>query len=169
MTALHELVDLRSGTLDVSRPLSLEQLPARALIQELQTIHCFVFQERAIGKKTEIGIARKIAYELIFRRHKNSLLPVTRLYPILVDCYLISAYDDVLSEITWTRRINVRPVIRSQRELKLSFGRGHKLDRTVDGWQLKPLLRRQTKLSEQLLRSHGWQFDLLPPFHTAKP
>lgn len=159
-TTIQELESLRNGTLDVAKPLSFDQVSASALINELSATHGYVFQQRSIGSKTEIGIARTISLQMVFRASQRSMFLGSRLIPILLDCYLISGYDDVLSEVTWSKRISVRPVSRSNREVSLQLGTGYKLDKIDESWSMKPLLRRKMKLSEKVLQDRGWQFDL---------
>jgi hypothetical protein len=163
-----ELELLRNGTLDVSNPLSFEQLTLSSFTNDLLATHGYVFQRRQIGRKLEIGMARKVSFQMTFQASSRSLFLNSRLYPNLVDCYLLSGYDDVLSEITWAQRLYVRPAA-GQREVTLAFGRGYKLDKSDEGWTLKPLLRRRVKLSEQVLSQRGWQFDLLNQIRAAKP
>lgn len=162
-----ELELLRSGTLDVSHPLSFEQIPLSTLMDDLLATHGYVFQRRTIGRKLEIGLARKVSFQMVLQATSRSMFLTSRLHPNLVDCYLVSGYDNVVSEITWAQRIYVRPV--AGREVSLSFGKGYKLDKSDDAWSLKPLLRRRVKLSEQMLRERGWQFDLLKQVRTTQP
>ena len=71
---------------------------------------------------------------------------------------------DSISEITMTASIRVRPEEGASRELILKMGRGYKLDRTPDGWVLKPLQRRAVTLAEDFLSKRGWKFEALLPF-----
>lgn len=162
-TTIQELDSLRDGTLDVTKPLSFDQMPLSTLINELSASHGYVFQQRSIGKKVEIGIARRVEFQMIVRASHRSIFWTSRLCPVLFDCYLLSGYNDIVSEVTWAKRIRVWPVSPRKGEVSLAMWPGHKLDKSEEGWTLKALKRRKTKLSEKLLRDRGWQFDLVPP------
>jgi len=162
--AMSDLALLRKGKLSTSALSTFDQLSGQSLIDELVLVHPFVFQRRDCGRKHEIGLAREVAYELVFQKLPRSLFHGVRVYPTLLRCYLISTYDDAISEITWASRIQVRPVSGKGKGLALSFRSGFKLDKTIDGWSVKPLLRRKTVVSEESLSKRGWQFDVLPPF-----
>ncbi|HUY36262.1 MAG TPA: hypothetical protein VMV69_26225 [Pirellulales bacterium] len=163
-TAKNDLALLRKGKLDMSVPSAFDQLSGKSLIDELVLIYPFVFQRRDDGRKREIGMAREVAYELVFQKLRDSLFHGVRLHPTLLQCYFISTYDDSISEITWASKLQVRPFRGSGKGLALSFRSGFKLDKTMDGWTVKPLVRRKTVLSEDFLRKRGWRFDVLPPF-----
>jgi hypothetical protein len=163
-TAKNDLAMLRKGKLNTSVLSTFDQLSGQSLIDELILIYPFVFQRRDCGRKREIGMAREVAYELVFQKLPHSLFHGVRVYPTLLRCYLISTYDDAISEITWASGILVRPVSGNGKGLALSFRSGFKLDRTIDGWTVKPLHRRKTIISEEFLSKRGWQFDVLPPF-----
>jgi hypothetical protein len=168
-TTLQELESLRNGTLDVAKPLSFEQMSVASLFNELAPTHGYVFQQRNIGRKSEFGVARTISLQMVFRTSQRSMLLGSRLIPILLDCYLVSGYDDIVSEVTWAKRITVRHVAKGNREINLRFGPGYKLDRIDDSWTLKPLLRRKVKLSEKTLQDRGWQFNLFQHVLSAQP
>ncbi len=158
------LVDLRHGQFDPSAAPSIESLSAKSFVDDMRRQYAFVFQERRVGRKTEIGMAQNVSYMLTFQHVPNSLLQGVRLYPSLEKCFLISYYGDEITEIAWARRILVRPSRTDGSGLFVSFTNGTKLDKTVDGWRTKPLNRKKVLLSEDLLRKRGWQFDILPPF-----
>jgi hypothetical protein len=158
------LVDLRHGRFDPNSAPSIESLSATALLDDMRRQYAFVFQERHIGRKTEIGMAHNVSYMLTFQHVPDSLLQGVRLYPALERCFLVSYYGDEITEITWARRILVRSSRTDGSGLFVSFSNGTKLDKTVDGWRTKPLNRKKVFLSEDVLRKRGWQFDILPPF-----
>lgn len=159
-----ELAQLRRGTLNLASPLSFEQFSGRMLIDELRRSFPFVFQEHDRGTKHEIGLAGRVSYELEFQAVPGSLFQGVRLAPLLSRCFLISMYDDEISEITWASKIRIRPIPGPTARVGLTFGRGYKLDKTIDGWALTPLLKRETILTEDFLKQRGWQFHVLPPF-----
>jgi hypothetical protein len=163
------LFRLRRGEFDASLALPLEQLSAKAFVEDLASYHPFVFQKREIGRKTEIGVAAAVVYQLVFRKKSQSGLYGAQVYPILRSCYLVSAYDDEISEVTWAANIRARPMDGDGRGLTLSLGAGFKLDKTIDGWRVTPLVRRRTNLSKEVLEKHGWQFEALPPFAVKAP
>jgi hypothetical protein len=152
---------LRVGRCDAGLTTYLEQVSARTTIEQVISAVPIVFQQRTHEQKREIGLAREAACLLKFRRSTPSAFPSITALPTLVHCLLISTYDDTISEITWASRIHVR---RADGGLALSFGKGHKLDRTVDGWTIKPLRSRTATRSEDLLNSCGWRFDAFLPF-----
>ena len=41
----------------------------------------------------------------------------------------------------------------------LGMRAGTKLEKSPDGWEVKPLQRRTTFLSEEFLKGRGWRFD----------
>lgn len=157
----NHLQSLRAGRCDPAFTSYLEQASASSLVAELLTSFPIVFQQRAFEHKREIGLAREAACLLKFRRQSNSAFPVIVARPSLVHCLLMSAYHDTVSEITWAGKIQVRSAAGG---LVLSFGKGYKLDKMVDGWSLKPLRARKVTLSEELLSARGWKFDALLPF-----
>jgi hypothetical protein len=168
-TLKNDLMQITRGTLDTSAPLSFDQISGKSLIDEISADFPFVFQRRDQGQKHEVAMARKVSYELAFKKLPNTLFRGARLLPILSRCFLLSMYDDKISEVTWANRILVVPVAGKGNEIALKFGSGFKLDRSPDGWTLKPLLRRKVVLSESFLKKRGWQFDVLPPFGGSAP
>ena len=82
---------------------------------------------------------------------------------------MISSYDDEISELTWANRIHLRPPQADSDGLIVRFGKGFKLEKTIDGWTIKPLLQRRVSLSASVLKKHGWQFDVLRPFGAWRP
>jgi len=162
-----DLLRLREGKLDPSGIPSFDSESAIALVTELQQKFPFVFQQRTLDGKQEIALARKVAYRLSFGKINGSLFHSVRMLPTLEGCYFISSYNDQISGVTWCRRIRVTPRSKGKKSLILAMGPGFKLDRTIDGWSMKPLRPRKTELSEKLLQERGWRFDVLPPFGTA--
>lgn len=155
---------LRNGSLNTASPLSFEQLSGKLLIDDLKLTYPFVFQERDCGMKHEIGLARRVSYELVFHAVSGSIFQGVQLYPLLSRCFFISTYDDEISEITWATKVRIKPIAGEKSKLGLSFGGGYKLDKTIDGWTMTPLLKRETVLTEESLQHRGWQFHVLPPF-----
>jgi len=168
-TLKNDLMQIKKGTLDTSAPLSFDHVSGKSLIDEIVADFPFVFQRRDHGQKHEVAMARKVSYELAFQKLPNSLFHGARISPILSRCFLISTYDDKISEVTWANKILVAPVAGKGNEIALKFGSGFKLDRTPDGWTLKPLLRRKVVLSEAFLKKRGWQFDVLSPIGGSAP
>src|SRR5437660_3588042 len=58
---------LQKGILDPGDTTMLEQTPADQLVDELRSIYRIIFQERRIGKKWELSLARSFRAELAFR------------------------------------------------------------------------------------------------------
>jgi hypothetical protein len=162
-TLKNDLLQIRKGILDTTAPLSFDQISGKSLIDEIVVDFPVVFQRRDHGRKHEIAVARKFSYEMTFRTSPNSLFPSSRIIPIISRCFLISTYDDKISEVTWANKISFLPVTGKADEIALKFGSGFKLDHTPDGWTLKPLLRRKVVLSQAFLKNRGWQFNVLSP------
>jgi hypothetical protein len=155
---------LKKGEWDAGIQSYFEKLSAKTLIDELKADYGFVFLERRIGRKHEIGMAAGLLFELRHRNGSQSVFADAFLIRTLRHCFLVSSYDDALSEITWANRLLIKPSKRNSKSLRLLFGSGVKVDRTVDGWQTKPLRRGGTPLPQDVLKKRGWQFDLLQPY-----
>ena len=155
--------DLRKGIASSELQQHLEQMSGKALVEELRVDYPIVFQERTFGRKYEIGLARKVSYEVAFRPVAGSSFPTIRLHSLLAHCFLISAYDDVISGVTWATKLRIRPVRRKEPTLGLSFGSGYRFDKTVDGWVMTALLKRESLLAEEFLQKRGWQLQALTP------
>jgi hypothetical protein len=157
--------DLRFGRFDVANASLLERLSASELISDLRKTYPVAFQERTVGRKHEVGIARRLRFEFAVSRLPDSSFPRVFLLPVLWKCLFVSCYDDSISEITIAAGIRLRPEEPgASREVVLTTGRGFKLDRTPDGWDIKPLQRRAVTLSESVLLTRGWKFEVLLPF-----
>ena len=86
-----------------------------------------------------------------------------QLRPVLQRCLLVSAYDDLISEVTHVAGILIRPNGTGPRALVLKTGRGYKLDKDGDEWRVKQLEPKTVALSEEFLEQRGWNFELLIP------
>jgi hypothetical protein len=167
-TRTSELLNhLREGHLDPSAVAMLEQVSAKALAEELMSVYRVVFQERRIGRKWEISLARSFRAELAFRSVPDAIFVSPRLVPAYINCLMLNIEDDKVTGISRLTRLTVWAVNKPERGLALKSGHGFKLDKTPDGWAIKPLRRRITKLSEVFLRERGWRFDHLKHFIPA--
>jgi hypothetical protein len=146
----------------------LEQLSARRLISDLREFYPVMFQERRVGRKHEVGMARSIRFELAVRKLPDSLFYHVFLFPFLARCMFVSSYEDSISEITVAANIRVKPKEGASREVILKMGHGYKLDRTPDGWVTKPLPGRAATFTEDLLSKRGWKFEVLVPFRAIE-
>jgi hypothetical protein len=158
------LRQLRSGNLDVADATRLEQLSASGLISDLRNHYPVMFQERHTGRKQEAGMARSLRFEFAVRKLPGSRFPQVYLIPIFRRCLLVSSYEDSISEITMVASIRATTQGGVSGDVILKMGRGHKLDRTPDGWVLKSLKRREATLTESFLANRGWKFDAMVPF-----
>src|SRR5205807_5347487 len=122
------------------------------------------FQERRIGRKWELSLARSFRAELAFRPIPDAIFVTVRLVPAYLNCLILNVEDDSLTGISRLTRLTVWAVRKPVPGLALKSGRGFKLDHTPDGWAIKPIRPRVVKLSEQLLRERGWRFDHLQAF-----
>jgi hypothetical protein len=157
------LQQLRSGQWDPANATLLEPLSASEFTTDLRSLYPVMFQERSVGRKHEIGLARSLRFEFAVRKHPGSLFTPPCLLPVLWRCLFVSSYEESISEITITSTVRVSPAS-GTRDVILKMGRGYKLDRTPDGWALKPLERRAVTLSEAFLAKRGWKFEALLPF-----
>jgi len=158
------LSHLRRGTFDSADLTLLEQTSAKQLVEELRSAYRLTFQERQIGKKWEVSVARSFRAELKFPNSPNAILASCQLVPAYLDCVMLSVEADVLTGISRMTRLTAWPVSKPEPGLALKSGPGFKLDLTPDGWSIKHLPRRIVKLSEPFLRQRGWRFDHLSHF-----
>ena len=155
------LHQLRSGRLDPASVGILAQVPAHEFLSDLRQIYPVVFQERSIGRKREIGLARTVRLEA---KLADSLFPAVQLLPVLRRCLFVSSYDDSISEITATASVHMSPKWDLPHEVVVRIGRGFKLDRTPDGWTVSAIKHRTTVLSQEFLLRRGWKAEALIPF-----
>src|SRR5580698_6737932 len=87
------LRNLRAGKLDASVPAFLEQLAADDFIADLRRYYPVLFQERQLGRKHEIGLARYVGLKSV----RRAALAETMNVPVLLKCLLINSYGDTLS------------------------------------------------------------------------
>ncbi len=121
---------LRLGVFDPGEIEAIAKLPADQLLSELMHLYPIVFQERGIGRKREVGLARSRRRKLVVRKLRNSLFPLVHPQFVLSRCLFVDAYDDSLSGITVTAGIRVWPKGGSRGDVVLKIGRGYALDRT---------------------------------------
>ncbi len=160
---IHFLRDLRLGKLDAASSKLLGGTPLGDLVSNLLDSFPVLFQERTVGRKREVGMARSLLFRLAARRSTGSRFQSMEFYPVLWRCVFVSGYDDTVSEITQVASINLWPADTARTELTLRTGRGHKLDKTSDEWSKKKLKPRKIKLSEEFLAKRGWKFEALVP------
>lgn len=158
------LKQLRVGALDARDAALLEQMASDDLIADLRAVYPIVFQERRIGEKHEIALARSCKFEMTIRSVPGSPFPAVHYLPVFKSCVMASSYDGAVSEITATSRMSLTPTWQAADELIVKMGRGFKLDRSPDGWAVKPLKPKATKLSTDFLAKRGWNFALTFPF-----
>lgn len=168
MIATHtvELLDkLQKGILDPIDTTRLEQTPADHLVDELRPLpYRLTFQERRIGKKWEISLARSFRAELAVRPIPEALFVSFLLVPAYLNCLMLNIENNRLTGISRLTRLTVWAVSEPKGGLALKSGHGFKLDKTPDGWVIKPLRKRVVKLSAEFLRERGWRFDHLNQF-----
>jgi hypothetical protein len=92
---------------------------------------------------------------------RDSIFASLRWVPTYINCLMLNVEDDSLTGISRLTRLTVWEVHKPTRGLALKAGHGFKLDRTPDGWAVKPLRKRIVKLSEEFLVERGWRFDHL--------
>jgi hypothetical protein len=141
--------------------MGLEQLKADDLLAALAPVYPLRFQDRRLAKKWEVGLARSLRFELVARCFRGSQFPTLMLVPVLSRCLLLSGEAEAVTGISTSSRIVVRPIHKPFHGLALTTSRGFKLDKFPDGWEVKPLVKRTVKVTEDFLRQRGWRFDLL--------
>jgi hypothetical protein len=152
---------VKTGVLDPADTAMLEQTSASQVVQELRSIYPVVYQERRIGKKWEISMARSVRAELIRHPLGAGRLVTFRLVPVYVNCLSLSAEEDRVTGISRRSRLQAWAVSKPEPGLALKSGRGFKLDHTVDGWVMQALRGRTVRLPEHFLRTRGCRFDHL--------
>lgn len=155
---------LRAGELSDADSAFLDSLPADLFVRELRSRHPFVFQERSIGRKTELGLAKSLEFQLRVPNNGRHLFGSVDLLPILRSCLLLSIYDNRMSGVAVTKSIRLRPADADGSGVVVAMGNGFKLDRLPDGWMAKSFDRKSSVLRETLLKSRGWKFEVLQPF-----
>jgi hypothetical protein len=155
---------LRRGILDPADTTMLEQTPANHLVDELRSVYRFTFQERRIARKWEISLARSFRAELAIRPVPEAIFVSFLLVPAYLNCLMLNIEDNYLTGISRLTRLTAWAVNEPEQGLVLKSGRGFKLDKTPDGWAIKPMRKRVVKLSGEFLRVRGWRFDHLKQF-----
>jgi hypothetical protein len=152
---------LEAGSFDDEDTAILEQTSAAQLVHEFRSVYRLMFQERRIGNKWELSLARSVRAELVIRPIPDVLFVSLLWVPAYLNCLMLNIEGDSLTGISRFTRLTVWAVKKPEQGLALRTGRGFKLDRTPDGWAIKPLRKRTVKLSEGFLRERGWRFDHL--------
>ena len=166
--SLSEVLDhLRHGVFDKSVVDFLERHKGIDLVSELRLTYPITFQERRIGDKWEVALAKRVGTEMATRNIQNSLFVSLALFPVYIDCVSINIEGDFANGISRFGRLRVRPSVRKPSELRIATSRGFSVDRSPDGWAIEPLEKRTVRLSEAFLRGRGWQFHHLGRFVTS--
>jgi hypothetical protein len=152
---------VKSGILDPADTALLEHTSARQLVDELRCAYPLTYQERRIGKKWEISLARSVRAEIVSRPFAEGILVSFRLVPVYVNCLALDVENDTITGISRRTRLAVWAVHKPEPGLALKSGGGFKLDNMPDGWIIKPMRKRLVKLATQFLRQRGWRFDHL--------
>jgi hypothetical protein len=152
---------LRKGILDPADTAMLEQTPANHLVDELRSVYRLTFQERRIGRKWEISLARSFRAELAIRPVPEAVFVSFLLVPAYLNCLMLNIEENYLTGISRLTRLTAWAITQPEKGLLLKAGRGFKLDKTPDGWAIKSMRRRTVKLSGEFLRARGWRFDHL--------
>jgi hypothetical protein len=155
------LSHLQAGRFDQVDTAILEQTPATELVHEFASVYRLTFQERRIGKKWELSLARSLRAELAVRPIPDALFVSLLWVPAYLNCLMLNIEDNSVTGISRLTRLTVWAVKKPEPGLALRTGRGFKLDKTPDGWTIKPLRKRIVKLSEEFLKERGWRFDHL--------
>lgn len=161
-TTIADLLDrLSHGIIDPTDTSMLEQAQANEMVAELKSVYRITFQERYLGRKWEISLARTLRAELAACSLPNSLFVSLHVIPVYIDCLMVSIENNTITGLSRVTRLGVRAAKMPGPGLALTRGRGFKLDNTPDGWSIKPIRKRTVKLTETFLRDRGWKFDHL--------
>ena len=155
------LNELRKGRLDSSAIEHLAGMHLSELVANLRPQYPVLFQQCAIGRKCEVGMARSIRFNLTPCRVPGSRFLSMHLRPVLQRCLLVSAYDDLISEVTQVAGIRIAVPRVSPGSLVLRMGPGHKVDKDGEAWVVKRLTAKTVTLSEDFLVRRGWNFNAL--------
>jgi hypothetical protein len=142
----------------------LEETAADRLVEDLRSIYRLTFQERRIGNKWELSLAQSFRAELAIRPPRDAVFVSLPLVPAYLNCVMLNIEDSYVTGISRLTRLTVWQVSKPERGLALRSGRGFKLDKTPDGWAMKPMRTRVVKLSAEFLQERGWRFDHLKQF-----
>ena len=105
------LLRLRKGILDPADTAMLEQIHADDLVDELRlTGFRVAFQERRIGRKWEIALARSLRTELAMRSVPEAVFVSFAIVPVYVNCVMLNSEDNSLTGISRLSRLSVRTV-----------------------------------------------------------
>jgi hypothetical protein len=162
---LELLVRLQNGTFDPTEVATLEQTAKSDWLADLSSEYPHVFQERQLRHKWEVGRARLVQHRATLRSYRRSLFPVLVLVPAFRDCLLVSGEGDAVTGIAAITRLTMKQITKPTKGLAISTGQGFKLDKSLDGWGIKPIAKRTVELTEDLLRKRGWRFD--SPWHVS--
>ena len=154
---------LKNGVFDSADVQVLEHTLARDLVADIESQFPYRFQERRLHNKWEISMARSLHFELACRISKGFSFPHLDMAPVYRHCVFLSGEGDAITGISVATRLNARPIRKPFRGLSLFTGRGFKLDRIANRWELKPHAKRTVKLTEELLQKRGWNFDVMRP------
>lgn len=156
------LKHIRLGNLDRIDTSLLEQLPADQFVDDLRSSkYQYTFQERHIGHKWEISLARELRLEMLIRPIPEAVFASFQCIPVYLNCVMLNIEGNHLTGISRMGRLTVWNIRKPEPGLALKSGPGFKLDKTPDGWQLKPFRNRTVKLSRKFLQNRGWRFDHL--------
>src|SRR5438132_1077807 len=128
---------LQRGILDPVDTAMLEQTAAKSLVDELKSVYRFTFQERRIGRKWEVSLARSFRAELVPRPVPEAVFASFVLLPAYLNCLMLNIEDNYVTGISRLTRLTAWVVSEPQGGLVLKAGRGFKLDRAPDGWAIK--------------------------------
>jgi hypothetical protein len=155
---------LRQGVPTEDDRTFLENARADDLIAELRSVYRLTFQERHIGRKWEVSLARSLRTELVARPIPTSVFVSFEVVQVYISCLMLNIEDNLVTGISRLGRLALRTVAEPTPGLSLTTGRGYKLDFTPDGWSLKRLKKRTVTLTEPFLRNRGWNFDHISRF-----
>jgi hypothetical protein len=112
-------------------------------------------------------LARSVEHRLALKRLPRSPFMVGEILPVLRRCVFLCGEGAAVTGWSLIPQIQVRRGARGSRGVILVTSSGFKLDRFPDGWEMKPLAKKKTLLTEDFLHQRGWRFDALLPLAQA--
>ena len=167
-SSILELLDrLQRGATDQADIDFLEHSHGPGIVADLGTNFPVLFQERTVGHKREVALARSVRPRVILARQKSSdsLFLSMLMIPVYVDCVLVNLENDAITGISRYRRLSIRPAHnQSEPALLITTSPTFKLALTPDGWEKRRLKKSTAQLTKSFLANRGWLFHPLSQF-----
>lgn len=172
LTTLDEFLDrLRGGVREDADSEWLSNTPASEIVDAVRVSHAVVIQERTVGGLWEIGLARRIRPRTLLSRKQQaqSYFLNFLVIPVYFDSLFLNVEGDRVMGIAHYPRLSLRPgqSATGEQEVTIVVAAGHKLACFPDGWEMKPLSRKSTRLPREFLVKRGWRFPVASSYIPA--